>query len=411
MPELLTLDTPDWKLVVWSKNISQSQKQLNRTLSTRHKKQPGTHLRFNPLLHIIDLDSRESQYTYSDEPLFFENKLYEFDFQFHAERSPINPAVKHRLRAVEDAFHYSGRSLRGSINFGNAVGWFKLVLNYRLNNKEIVQALSFEVFPTKMDIATDLSDIQQVIDRQYPLFHFSFAQKTEQALARSRKPHERFPLLWLSQFESLREELEKGVKQILQAPHSRLLPRSRKLRVEHLKGRLSSRLEEQVRSALKNNESHKRYKFDTQVLSADTPENRFIKMVLVRCTRELSAFVIRIKENDASPENSRLSDTFFKQINDWKTPLEGYLNRPFFREISAYESLNNESLVLHQKTGYANVYRVWQQLKLYLDVFGQQANISIKSIAELYEIWCLLEVRRILMHDLDFVEVTIRKPT
>jgi hypothetical protein len=139
MPELLTLDTPDWKLVVWSKDISQSQKQLNRTLSTRHKKQPGTHLRFNPLLHIIDLDSRESQYTYSDEPLFFENKLYEFDFQFHVGRLPTNPVINHRLQAIEDAFHYSGNSLRGSINFGNAVGWFKLILNYRLNDKNLAR--------------------------------------------------------------------------------------------------------------------------------------------------------------------------------------------------------------------------------------------------------------------------------
>lgn len=411
MPELLKLETVDWTLIVWSKDISQSQKQLNHTLSTRHKQQPNTCLRFNPLLHIVDLDSLESQYTCSNEPLFFENKLYEFDFQFHAGRLPEKPVVKHRLQAIEDAFHYSGSSLRGSINFGNAVGWFKLVLNYQLNNKKIVQAVSFEVFPTKMDIETDLSDIQHIIDRQYPLFHFSFVQKTEQALARSRKPHERFPLLWLSQFESLREELEKGVKQILQVPHSRLLPRPRKLRAEQLKGRLSSRLEEQVSSALKNTESHKCYKLDTYVLSVDTPENRFIKRVLIRCTRELSAFIVRVKESDVTPENSRISDTFFEQINQWKTPLERYLNRPFFREIGAYESLNNESLVLHQKTGYANVYRVWQQLKLYLDMLGQQASISMKSIAELYEIWCLLEVRRILIDDLDFSEITSKKPT
>ena len=258
MPELLVLETPDWKLVVWSKDICQSQKKLSRTLSARNKELPKTCLRFNPLLHIVDLDSRERQYNYSDMPLFFENKLYEFDFQFQTGRLTTEPGIKHRLQAIEDAFHYSGNSLRGSINFGNAVGWFKLVLIYRLNDKEFVQAISFEVFPTKMDIETDLLSIQQIIDKQYPLFRFSFAQKTEQELARSRKPHEGFPLLWLSQFESLRKELDKGIKQILQSPHSRLLPCSRQLRAEQLKGRLSSKLEEQVRSALKNSEIHKR---------------------------------------------------------------------------------------------------------------------------------------------------------
>jgi len=409
MPELLKLETLDWCLVVWSKDISQSQKQLIQTLIARNKVIPSTVLRFNPSLYFSDLDCRKKEYGIEGKPLFFENKLYEFDFQFLAGRVSGEPVIKHRLQTVEDAFHYSGNSLRGSVNFGNHIGWFKLLLNYQSNGKNIEQAISFEVLPTKMDVSTDLANIQKIIDTEYPLLHFSFAQKTEQELGRSRKPHERFALLWLSQFESLRLELEKGVKKILQTPHSRLLPRTRKLRAEQIKGRIPPKLEERVCSALANKESDRRYKLDTKVLSVNTPENRFIKMVLTQCVRELSAFVCRVKENDAAPENSRLSSYFFEQINSWKTPLERYLNRPFFREIGDYHGLNGESLVLHQKAGYANVYRVWQQLKLYLDVFSQHASISIKSVAELYEVWCVLELRRVLIEDLGFVELKSRK--
>ena len=409
MPELLKLETLDWRLVVWSKDISPSQKQLTQTLSARKKAIPSTVLRFNPLLYLAALGRREYKYCIEGEPLFFENKLYEFDFQFLTGQFSGTPVIKHRLQTVEDAFHFSGNSLRGSVNFGNHIGWFKLLLNYQSNGKNIEQAISFEVLPTKMDVSTDLVNIQQIIDTQYPLLHFSFAQKTEQELGRSRKPHEKFALLWLSQFESLRLELEKGVKKILQAPHSRLLPKTRKLRAEQLKGRIPPKLEERVRSALINNEIDRRYKLDTKVLSVNTPENRFIKMVLTQCVRELSAFVCRVKQNDAAPENNRLSHYFFAQINNWKTPLERDLNRPFFREIGNYHGLNGESLVLHQKAGYANVYRVWQQLKLYLDVFSQHASISIKSVAELYEVWCVLELRRILIDDLGFAELKSRK--
>ncbi|BCG62819.1 MAG: hypothetical protein methR_P0477 [Methyloprofundus sp.] len=409
MPELLDLGTPDWRLIVWSKDISRSRGLLTHTLSARNKELPSTCLRFDPLLHITDLDSRESEHVLL-QPIFFENKLYEFDFQFQVGHISAEPTIKHRLQTIEDAFHYSGNSLRGSINFGNHVGWFKLVLNYQLHDKCITQAISFEVLPTKMDVETDLLSIQQDIDKDYPLLRFSFAQKTEQELARSQKPHERFPLLWLAQFESLRNDLNKGVKQILQAPHARLLPRTRRLRAEQLKGRLSPRLEEQVYSARQQGVMDKRYQFDTKVLSIDTPENRFIKMVLIRCARELSAFVVRVKMSDLTPENSRLSDSFFAQISSWQVPLERYLQRPFFREIGVYEGLYGESLVLQQKSGYANVYRIWQQLKLYLDVFGQHASISMKSIAELYEIWCVLEVRRILVDELGFAETAVRKP-
>lgn len=410
MPELLNLETPDWKLIVWSKDVRQAQKLLSHTLKARNKEFPVTCLRFNPILHITDLDSRESEYSLPGAPVFFENKLYEFDFQFQVDRLVTEPCIKHRLSNIEDAFHCSGNSLRGSINFANHIGWFKLILNYQLNGKEHTQAISLEVLPTKMDIETDLSKIQQDIDRVYPLLRFSFAQITEQEFSRSRKPHERFPLLWLSQFESLRLELEKGIKHILQSPHSRLLPRTKRVRAEQLKGSLSPRLEGQVKSALANNDSHKRYTLDSKVLSIDTPENRFIKMVLIRCTHELSTFIIRVKKSDTAPENSRLSDSFFVQMNHWKRPLELYLKRPFFREIGNYEGLNNESLVLHQKSGYANVYRIWQQLKLYLDVFGQQSNISVKSVAQLYEVWCVLELRRLLVEELGFNIVTTRKP-
>ncbi|NOQ63723.1 MAG: DUF2357 domain-containing protein [Methyloprofundus sp.] len=407
MPELLKLETPDWTLVVWSKNIEPAQAMLKRTLKARNKPCPVSCLHFEPLLQ---LEAPLNQYTL-DEAIFFENKLYEFDFQFQSGRDINAPTISHRLKSIEDAFHYSGNSLRGSLNFSNHIGWFKWVLTYQQNKKQIVQAISFEVLATKMDSATDLISIQQVIDKDYPLLRFSFAQPTEQALAQSNKPYERFPLLWLAQFESLRLELEKGLKQILQAPHSRLLPKSRKLRAEQLKGRLSPRLEAQLKTAVNNAEVNRRYTRDHQVLSLDTPENRFIKMVLIRCTRELSAFITRVKDINTPPEKARISASFFKQLNAWKKPLEQYLKRPFFREVGHYEGLNNESLVLHQKAGYANVYRVWQQLKLYLDVFGRHANISIKSVAELYEVWCVLEVRRLLIEDLGFVEQTSRKPS
>jgi len=58
--------------------------------------------------------------------------------------------------------------------------------------------------------------------------------------------------------------------------------------------------------------------------------------------------------------------------------------------------------VLQQKTGYSAVYRIWQELKFYLDVFGNQSSISMKSVAEIYEVWCFLCLKQILEQDLGF---------
>ncbi|MGL4221251.1 MAG: nuclease domain-containing protein, partial [Shewanella sp.] len=51
------------------------------------------------------------------------------------------------------------------------------------------------------------------------------------------------------------------------------------------------------------------------------------------------------------------------------------------------------------------VYRVWQELKFYLDVFGNQSSISMKSVAEIYEVWCFLCLKQILEQNLGFTLV------
>lgn len=412
MPEILTLDTYDWTLVVWVKNTQRIANRLRQTLAVRGKKVPATVLHFRPDLYVTDEEQLFREYRVSDTPLFFENTLYEFDFQFRPGRYESgSPAIKHRLQQVEDAFHYTqrGDSLRGSLNFRNDVGWFRLRLTYSRNGKQTEQTLSFEVWPSKMDLHTDMERMQQTIDRQYPLWRFALSNKTESELERSRKPHERFPLLWLAQFESLREELQEGIRRILNSPHSRLLSYEEYCRADRLKGRLHPRQEEHITADLRQAITHRRYLRHKRQLSVDTPENRFIKMVLQRCVRELGRFTERAAKENNPPENSRLSGSFFEELNSWKAPLQKQLNQPFFRELGSFSGLNGESLVLHQKTGYSGVYRVWQQLRMYLDVLGNNASVSVKSVAELYEVWCFLEVRRLLTEHLGFSEKISRK--
>lgn len=410
MPEVLRIDAADWSLSVWTQNISIPLDRLAATLKSRGKSLPRGTVRFSPPLHVLavsplPLDSLDEKLTEISlpVPVFFENRLYEFDFQFSGGAGE-RPEIIHWRTDVEDAFHCSGSSLRGSINFGNDTSWFRLGVRY--GNAE--QYLSFEVLPTKMDMAGDFDRIHRDVDSAYPLWRFSFAQKTERELAASRKPHERFPLLWLALFRSLREELQAAVKLICRSPHSRLLPREKFLRPDRLKNRLAPRLEERVAERLRDGEPHRRHRVETKRLSVDTPENRFVKMVLTRCARELSVFSRKARLNNAVPDREKLSEAFFAELERWRKPLEQRLAEPLFKEIGEYCGMSGESLVLHHRAGYAKVYRIWQDLKLYLDLFGRQAAISMKSAAELYEVWCLLEIRRMLV-GLGFAETESRR--
>jgi hypothetical protein len=406
MPDLLRLETSDWALRVWSKDISKAGDRLQKTLAERNAGQLQTAMQFNPPLPkcegeypdktSFEFDSVLPCLTLSS-PIFFENKPYEFEFEFTDIDEAIEPQIYHRLRAVEESFHYRKNSLRGTINTANDIGWFRLRLAYKKNGKPVEQAFSFEVLPTKMDMTRDVQNILQVVDEQYPLWRFAFAQKTEYELAQSRKPHERFPLLWLAHFKSLQSDLQKAVKQIINAPHTRLLPIERFKRADRLKGKLPYKLEEKITGHIQNGEYHHRYAINAKQLSVDTPENRFIKMVLVQCVKQLIRIGNDAKDNNKAPDQQRLSDSFYQSLENWKKPLEQFLNRPLFADVGDFTGMSKESLVLHQKSGYANVYRIWQQLKLYLDVFGNNASVSMKTVAELYEVWCLLEIRGMLL--------------
>lgn len=412
MPEILTLTTPHFDLSVWTKEIDRAQVLLEKTHKARKADVPVTSIRFNPALLITQITSQDTlplpvgplSTLVLPEALFFENKQYTFEFLFNdAVNSSVDPVIIHRLNSVEEAFHYKKSRLSGSINFGNDIGWFRLGVRYLANGREVTQYLSFEVLPTKMAMAKDLEKIHSDVDALYPLWRFSLAQKTDQELAKSRKPHERFPLLWLAHFESLRRALADGVQQICRTPHTRLMPYTKKISAEKLRGRLPAKLEECVTEHLHNGEYQHRYQINAKRLSVNTPENQFVKMVLNKSILELTRFKERVEREEKTPDKGRISTSFLNELSEWKKPLEQLLNRPFFADVASFEGMSAESLVLQQRAGYAAVYRIWQELKLYLDLFGQHAAISMKSIAELYEVWCLLEVRCMLL-TLGFIE-------
>lgn len=419
MPDVLRLKSKDWELNVWVKDTTDRLRVLEKTLKARDRTLPASALYLSPPLRVEDvsptsttpLDAPVAELSLP-EPLFFENKQYEFEFIFGADISLTQPPkAVHRLAAIEDSFHFSkkARSLRGSINFGNDVGWFRLGLRYTVAGKEQSQNLSFEVLPTKMAMDTDLAAIHGVIDKAYPLWRFSFAQRTEQELARSHKPHERFALLWLAHFKKLRNKLEVGVQLVLRAPHARLLQDQRVLRLERLRGRLTPKLEMRVSEHVTHGEGHHRYQVNSRRLSVDTPENRFVKMVVKRCSGELGQVIkLALTFQNAPEDGGRLSQSFFDELKSWKKPLDQLLNQPFFAEVGEFEGMERESLVLHQRAGYANIYRIWQELKMYLGIFGNSAAVSMKSVADLYEVWCFLEMKSML-EELGFAEQSSSK--
>ncbi|MBD3768283.1 MAG: DUF2357 domain-containing protein, partial [Gammaproteobacteria bacterium] len=441
MPELIRLQTPDFEFSVWANDISQRLSVYQNTMAHRvsaNHTQPSYELRFAPAAQLsnaiepqglvaddlVQSGLDESDLAENDlvanglakhaeltlnSPLFFENTQYQFEWVFFSEVT--HARLTHRSQNVNEAFRFAPEvktargvvpaRLTGTINTGNDVGWLRLPLTFEHNGKIQTQHIAFEVLPTKMALHQDLPAMYQAIDKVYPLWRFSLVEKTEQDAATSQQ-RGHFPLMWLANFAALRARFEQGLKVICAAPHSRLQPTVANIKAAKLKGRLPHKLAEKVKQDFANGQCDKRYAVEKKQLSVDTPENRFIKMAVSKSKRQLAEFEQKLRQSNQAPDRQRLSDSFLNELHSWQQPLQKVLGQSFLKEVGAYTGLNRESLVLQQKTGYSAVYRIWQELKFYLDVFGNQSSISMKSVAEIYEVWCFLCLKQILEQDLGF---------
>lgn len=439
MQELLYVRTTQFELTVWCNDTTKRQQAYQATLAKRgslaevtttvvsHQDPAGgvegrsSLVYFSPPLAVLEAElvgknacanQTITQFELG-EPLFFENMQYHFEWIFPDNEHVVTDArLTHRRHRINEGFRFAKvhRSIHarftGSVNTGNHVGWMCLPLEYVIAGQTHYSQLSFEVLPTKMDLYSDLSAMYHTIDRDLPLWRFSLMGTTDQDAAKGQH-RGNFPLLWLANFRSLRAQLEQGLKVIAQAPHSRLQSYVSYSKADRLKGRLPYRLSEKVKEDLKNGLQEKRYRVEKKRLSVDTPENRFIKMVVLHSKKTLINIEDKLRQDnhvtDKSGEQPRLSAAFLDELHKWQQPLQKTLNQSFLKEVGAYKELRRASLVLQQKTGYSSVYRVWQELKFYLDMFANQSSVSMKSVADIYEVWCFLTIRTILL-ELGFIE-------
>ncbi|MCS4298185.1 MULTISPECIES: restriction endonuclease-like protein [Acinetobacter] len=434
MPELLRIETSDFEFSIWSNDITTRQKAYTEALNKRGCSSKALldgnavlgHRRpfiyFSPALKIQDLKFEQVtlEQNQNDEIskiellsyLFFENVQYQFEWVF---LNKVHSAqIAHKNQLLNEGFRFIEAHLRmpariiGTVNTGNHVGWMRLPLEYRIDDQVFKHELSFEVLPTKMDLHADLPAMYQEIDQVFPLWRFSLVEKTEQNSGKSQHRGQ-FPLMWLANFAQLRERFEQGLKVVIQAPHSRLQIQHSFIKADRLKGRITHRTGLKIKEDGLNGCFDKRYKIETKKLSVDIPENRFIKSVVTTCKKKLGSFEKAIRASNQELDKQRLSDTFLDELHQWQRPLQKILEQNFFNDVGRYAGLSKESLVLQQKTGYSTVYRVWQDLKFYLDIFGNVSNISLKSVAEIYEIWCFLTLKNILRDELGFEEISAAK--
>jgi predicted component of viral defense system (DUF524 family) len=390
-------------LVIWTKDESlfSARSKLKKTLNARAT------IKQRVPLTIPFVKFGTAELPHCQELFFFENKLYEFEFTF--DKSPLKntpPVVLNQNKAIEECFRYSTRTkmLRGNINFGNDIGRCNLTLKYYQNDSWQEVTLSFDVLPTKMDLPHDYQIISEKIDQVYPLWRFALANKTTMGMGKSQKKSINFELLWLAHFKQCQADFDQAIKRIINAPHSRLTKISKACRLEQLSNRLIPKIEQKAKQAIIEKQFNKRININKQKLTVDTKENQFIKMALLHCKRQLSL----INQKITASKESKLSQSYISEFSQWQKSISKQLNQPLWKEVSSFTGLSSSSLVLQQRSGYAKVFSLWQILKKYLDKLSGNTDISVKPIADLYEVWCFIAIKDII-ESLDFKEIKANK--
>ncbi len=323
-------------------------------------------------------------------PVFFENKDYYFDIIFlhpvEAEPriySPLQEVTKSFIsRKINDKFF-----LTGAINFRNDIGKSDLVIIYRKNGVYFTHRLNFEVFPIKLDYQTDYKNIIQDINREFSSLVLDSLRKTYSVFKQGNEVNN--DLVWWSVFGQLYKNIISSSGLILNKPHNRLVSNNHFIKLNQIR-QLNSKLEEQIAEDNKNENRY--YQVGKRTLTIDTPENQFFKYAInyiFRRYRELKNKLILISA-------TRISAEFRLELENIEQRLSIISKHPFFKQISDFRGLKQESLVLHKAAGYSQLFRSWIILKKGIDFLDGVNKIELKNIADLYQIWCFIEMKNVI---------------
>ncbi|MFA7380594.1 MAG: DUF2357 domain-containing protein [Bacteroidia bacterium] len=359
-------------------------------------------------IHNFDSKQLEKLTTEKTYPLIFENKDYFIGITFKNRTAVLSPYIYSKLKEVEDKFFYREELgfLAGTINFGNDLGKSNLVLRYTKDNAYQEIIFHFEVFPTKLNYRSDYEKIVADIEKEYPYLVLDFLKKTYTGFKTGNSPNT--DLIWWQVFGGIYKDFIHSSQFILNKPHSRIIREIKYVKADKI-NKWTTALEEEY--AQFKEFPNKSYRSEYKTLSTNTSENRFFKHAVFQTLRrykKVKSFIER-----------RFPNTITEQFNIELSTIEKQLEilsvNPFFRTIDDFQGIKQESLVLQKATGYSTIFKSWIMLNSGLKFMEGIQKIELKNIADLYQIWCFLEIKNVLQNilgkdnpdDVDLAEIQI----
>lgn len=337
-------------------------------------------------------------------PVLFETCKYQFAVEFKQgldiSVEKHYPHVRHQLKCIGENFKFYPSStnsgiLVGDIDFLNSPGMFSFAFDYWDSEGFLHhENLKMYVASPKLDTKNDLKQIMSLINQEYENYVYDYLTLTFNSFALQRTVKNNH-IIWLSIFKSVVDDYFRNVRFIMSRPNNRPVRKTYYARPDRIR-RWSQREEERYKNMGQDAEMHY-FRYEQIENIINTRENRFVKYTL---------HVLGKKFREIFGELSNLPTVMDAEE---RKMLEGYLitfkrmetSSSFFRKVGEFEGFRQESGILQQRTGYAQIYKAWLMLKNSLDLVEGQTDIGTKQIWELYEIWCFLVMKRLIAKVLD----------
>lgn len=330
-----------------------------------------------------DIRSDAASTAWNEMPVFFETRYFvrcQFDNSVTAAR------VVHRMASISDSFDFGGGILVGTLDFINAPGKFRFVVEYKRNGVWESVCLEWMVVSEKMDVETDLKRITKVIQKASPSLVHAFLAKTLTTTSVGPAGGKQDDNLWFTLFEKVFDEFRKAVELIVHNPHLKYLPVAEYLRAERVK-RWTPSLENRFHGMDPARQAIALFRSERIDPETDTVENRFVLYTLNELSRHLKQFA------DECERHETVSSDFVNRLREKRSELLKLAANPFFRGVGRFTGFRQESLALQRKPGYARIYADWLILQQSLDPEGAKIEIGYRPISSLYEFWCFLVIR------------------
>ncbi|MFB2120825.1 DUF2357 domain-containing protein [Parapedobacter sp. 2B3] len=366
-------------------------------------------------IYSLSSDPDSIRYIYPEEDGISPYQLKEgYSYEYEIDDSSYEILINSRLnRIIQPSIVYphSGRIVPNTY-----VGRLQLTVEHR-DNPSRIGTITVEVRSSKTDYLTEyramLADITEYCTELLLHHNSPVSQQLISNFSTDAKTlYQRFAFV-RSMVEA--PEFQDAIHRILQAPTSTWKDDYQHTDIRRVK-RITSGIVRQIAGSSNRGQLPAHHQLRGHIESVplhitqkcrqeifDTPENRFIKHVLMAFT-QFAQDVARY-----APVASQTA----LEANALITRLEQWLSHSFFRQIGKLEQIKLNSPVLQRKEGYREITRVWHMFDLAAKLIWQGGDdvyeAGKRDVATLYEYWLFFKLLVIFQDIFQLDDVDIQR--